>query len=185
MKDYEQARVAFGELMIKRGLRAECRFVPLSQSRNATSGWQSLNWKCDIYRHERAILSDIDYGQGSAHCPAYKATWETENVKRRAIGIECESGKVASGRFGRGGEPFATGRAIAPPDSVDVIASLVMDSGGIDYSGFDEWAADFGYDPDSRAGFAIYETCLRHGLALRAAIGDSDLCALRDLAHHL
>lgn len=100
---------------------------------------------------------------------------------------ECESGfAMRYSQWGRGsfetigGRPGSSAK-LAPikPDSCDVMASLVLDSSVLDSAGFEDWAAEFGYDTDSRSAEAIYRACLEHALALRAAIGDSGLEALK------
>lgn len=57
--------------------------------------------------------------------------------------------------------PFYTGPAIQnEPSAADVIACLLMDVEGIKSSGgFEEWARDLGYDPDSRRAKGIYNAC--------------------------
>jgi hypothetical protein len=64
------------------------------------------------------------------------------------------------------------------PDPVDVIWSLTRDSDALDYPTFEEWAASFGYDPDSRSGEAIYRQCLEIALKMRGSIGEAGLSEL-------
>lgn len=57
-----------------------------------------------------------------------------------------------------------------PPRAVDVVESLFMDaSGGAEP--FEEWASDYGIDPDSRKGYAAWEACRATSLALRELYG--------------
>lgn len=187
MQDYEIAARDFAELVEKLELTADCAFVPFSHSRNAGESMPSLNWRCTIKRAGRPItgLESVDYMQGSGHCPAYKAGAKRFPVKgdlRRAIALECESGKRAKPDFG--GNPYATG-AITPPTAADIIESLARDSDVLEYARFEDWAADLGFDPDSRKGETIYRTCLAQALALRAAVGNGELEALRGLAQEM
>lgn len=66
------------------------------------------------------------------------------------------------------------------PDALDVIYSLVMDSSVLDAGGFENWAADYSYDTDSRSAESTYRACLDIALKMRGAIGESGLETLRD-----
>jgi hypothetical protein len=72
------------------------------------------------------------------------------------------------------------GEAIMP-DSLSVLFSLTMDSSVLDSCGFEEWASDVGYDPDSRNAESIYRACLEIALKMRAAMGDSGMKTLGDI----
>lgn len=176
------------------GLTIKADFVPFSQSRNATrktgedatQDKRSLNWKVTLLKGEREILT-TDYGAGIGHCPAYKnpafkSTVHARNMstdQTTAIALEIEQGYAA--KVAPWGLMVDKTRPLLP-NTADVIHSLVLDGGAIDYPTYEEWAADFGYDPDSRKGEAIYRQCLAIGLKLRAVLGDVDLTKLREAA---
>jgi len=187
--DYQEAGKALAALCAELGLSVKCAFVPFSQSRNAGEKMPSLNWKATIKRNGRDVLT-CDYMQGSGHCPAYKLSkaapkqdscWPRrfDQIKRDAIAMECEKGRIHL--IGFGGHIVPKG-ALPAPDVADIVSSLACDSDVIDYATFEQWAPDLGYDPDSRKGEAIYRECLSHALALRAAIGDEKLNEIRQLA---
>lgn len=102
---------------------------------------------------------------------------------------ECESGvKMRLERWGTipGFEPDTArtpegGRRRVPvePNPVDVLYSLVMDSDVLDTGGFEDWAANFGYDTDSRQAESIYRACLELALKMRAAFGSDGMAALQ------
>lgn len=181
--DYEIARENVNRMAHELGLDIKAQFVPFSQSRNAKpragqdKPWQSLNWRIKLERNGQPVL-ETDYGQGVAYCPASKAPasrfdkWQLS----RAIAIEIETGKIARVM---GDSPFATAKAIPAPEIADVLHSLALDSSVLDFAGFADWAADYGYDTDSRSAESTYRLCLDYALALRAAIGDSALAKLR------
>lgn len=186
LADYEIAARDFGALCADLALTVRCKFVPFSASRNVGEARPSLNWRCTVTRDGKPIrgLESVDYMQGNGHCPASKAGLKRYPIKadlQRAIALECETGHRAAPSH-IGSTPYRTSAKVAPPTAVDVISSLCRDSDVIDYSSFEDWAADFGFDPDSRKGEAIYRACLAHALALRAAIGEDNLAKLRDLA---
>lgn len=188
LKDYEIAARDFAAMLADMGVTVECSFVPFSASRNKDEPRPSLNWRCRVLRNGKAVtgLESVDYGQGSGHCPAYKAGAKRYPVKadlQRAIAIECETGRRAMPSMSRG--PYATSATISAPTAADIISALCRDADVLDYARFEDWASDLGFDPDSRKGEAIYRQCLAYGLALRAAIGNDKLQALRELANEM
>lgn len=176
--DYKEAAAELARRAEALGLSIDCAFVPFSQSRNAKEKWQSLNWRVTLKRNGRDIL-ETDYSQGIAHCPAYSI--KGKYGQANAIAIEIEKGRIAKKAFGDG-RYFESRKPIAPPSLADVLSSLCMDSDVLNYANFEQWAKNFGYDPDSRKGEAIYRQCLEIALTLRAAIGDADLSELCQLA---
>lgn len=175
----------------KHGLGIACEFVPLSQSRNAGpcpfnggKPWRGLNWRVCLMRNATRISAPFDYSQGEGHCPAYKAGASRFKIKaylNQAIGIECQGGRIAAPGWSDG-PPRATAKDIAPPSLPDVLASLAMDAGAIDYPDFPSWAADLDMDSDSRSAESAYRACLETGLLLRSILGDAGLEELRDAA---
>jgi hypothetical protein len=151
------------------GLTIESTFVPWSQSRRAGEKHPSLNWKVRLL-HNGKLVAETDYSAGCGHCPSYQygdnSVNHWEEVRR-----ECETGK----------SNFKTvwGYSILL-DTTDVIYSLVMDSDALNYPTYEEWASEFGYDPDSRKGEAIYRQCLEIALKLRSAIGEDGLKRLNE-----
>lgn len=110
---------------------------------------------------------------------------------------ECESGVAMEYEAAVGYVPFAGMAAFKPklerkegqsgatkspiqPDPVNVIWCLQCDAGVIDYGTFEQWAADFGYDADSRSAEATYRACLETALKLRAGIGEEGLRQLQE-----
>lgn len=82
--------------------------------------------------------------------------------------------------------PFWMGAAHGKtrPTAVEVMDCLCADAAGIENAtGFEDWAADLGYDPDSRRAEAIYKQCGELADELRAFLrGDFEtfLWAERD-----
>lgn len=71
------------------------------------------------------------------------------------------------------------------PTAADVLSSLLLDAAVEDYSSFEDWAADLGYDPDSRKAARTYRGCLKMAPRVRAFCGNDDrvLSELRDAEH--
>lgn len=180
--DYKEAAAELARRVSVLGFTMTTAFVPFSKSRNAGAKSPSLNWRCTIPLGLSGALV-CDYMQGAGYAPAAKAgkRWENKTQQEKAIAIECESGRRAYHHHALG-TVYAGASDIPAPPIADVIASLARDSDALDYANFEQWAGEFGYDPDSRSAEATYRLCLSHALALRAAIGDEQLSELRQLA---
>lgn len=154
------------------------KFVPCSQSRNAGEKMPSLNWKITLQCRGRDLFT-VDYNAGMGHAPSYK-NWKSGGsaLQHDAIVFECENGRPA--RIAPGGTVYADARQTILPDTIDVIYSLVSDADAIEYPSFEDWASNFGYEPDSRKAEKIYRQCLEIGLALRSALGEANLLKLRE-----
>jgi hypothetical protein len=166
------------------GLTMESTFVPYSQSENSKGNgpdgkpWESLNWRVTLKRDGRDILT-TSYSQGTGYCPADKRKWDTKPDKAKAIALEIETGKMATRSVALSGRPVATQRPIPGPSIGEVMQSLVRDADALHSAGFDDWAADYGYDTDSRKAESIYRACLEIGQKLRAGLGQALLDELR------
>lgn len=182
------------------GIVMHAVFVPFSQSRNAhgdAPGFKSvdgkprlcLNWKVSF----RKVLSHggarefltTDYSQGSGHAPAAKYpkghfmhSGLRESVAREiAVQHECETGRQAR-FFSHSGTPVS-GKPIPAPTIGEVMQALARDADVLDAGGFEAWASDLGYDPDSRTAESIYRACLEIALSLRANLGEHLLAEIR------
>lgn len=161
------------------GISISAEFVPFSQSRNKGEPRRSLNWRATISHNGRAILT-TDYSAGEGHCPAYnlsvkQAGGRNSLMRDEMLAYECEHGRVYRIAFS------GFGPKIAPP-LADILASLMMESDVLDFGGFEDWASNFAFDPDSRSAETIYRACLEIGLKLRMALGDTNLAKLRKIA---
>ena len=68
--------------------------------------------------------------------------------------------------------PFSMGPAHShEPEAAEVLECLLSDASGADED-FENWAADLGYDPDSRKAERIYKTVQRQTLKLSRLLGD-------------
>jgi hypothetical protein len=176
--------------LLRHSIAIESEFVPFSKSRNKDNKDDkgrtrlSLNWKVTLLVNARVVLT-TDYGAGAGHCPSYgtKAPasypgsalgWQQEAARH-----ECETGQKAV-CYGVVLGFKRTSGAIEP-NTHNVLHSLCLDAGAIDYATFEEWASDMGYDPDSRSGEKAYRACLEIGLKMRNGLGDAQFRALREI----
>lgn len=178
------------------GLSVRSKFVPFSQSRNAKADAmpteRTLNWKVTLVRRivrgdGKARFVDVletDYQAGIGHCPSYRQGMRWTLHNSALIEAETETGfEHKPSQYEQRVSPVMVrpSRAIKP-EPLGVIASLMLDCDVLDHASFEDWAGEFGYDPDSRNAEAIYQTCLAHALRINNALAHDDFRALRDAA---
>lgn len=178
------------------GIALEIAFVPFSQSRHKGDVWEAGNgqWKAGLPRHcfnwrvtwkrnGREFLSH-DYSSGVAISPNYGKKvphmWNgsARDWPYRLAEFETESGFAARG-FTMGSVLSADRKRPILPKIGDVIHSVITDSSVLDAGGFDSWAQDLGFDPDSRKAEAIYRECMETATKLQSAIGPAAMAELR------
>lgn len=120
-----------------------------------------LRWRISVRRNGREFHA-TDYSAGCAHAPEYAKS----KAVTAAVVAECETGTV----YGRG-------LRVPPPDVADVVHCLLMDASGTDER-FEDWAANYGYDPDSRKAEAAFNSCRETAAALRRTFTAEELAAL-------
>jgi len=69
---------------------------------------------------------------------------------------------------------YSMGMALCHEPKVDdVLDCLASDCSGVENArDFEDWAADYGYDPDSRTAEKIFKTCKLQSVKLRRLFGD-------------
>lgn len=159
------------------GITYTADFVPFSKSRNAKKatkpGDYSLNWKVTIRKNGRSLCTD--YMQGIGHIPGKAASaYRLSIAEFERIKSVCESGK-----YGREADSFLK-HPLPLPDVCDVMHCLVLDAEVLEYARFEEWAENFGYEPDSRKAEQTYRDCMAIALQLRSIIGDAGIQAVRE-----
>ena len=170
------------------GITVESVFVPWSVSRSAKKrpgpGDYNLNWEVTVRKDGRHVLT-TEYTAGQGHCPAYNAKISTyahqcspKEAKRQMIIAECEKGFACKWAPWHG--PTAIKAKPILPGDDSVMYSLLMDSSVLDYGSFEDWASEYGFDPDSRKAEAAYRECLEIALKLRNALGEALLAHLRE-----
>lgn len=167
-------------VLAKHNLTVESVFIPWSQSRNKHEKMPSLNWRVTLKQNGREIIT-TDYSAGCAHAPSYKYNTADKYIRNKMIAAECEQGGEA--RHMSTSDWVAvpqSKKGTLKPDSLDVIYSLLIDSEVLDYATFEDWAACFGYDTDSRKDEQVYNACLKIALQFRR-IGESAIAELRDV----
>lgn len=170
-------------------------FIPQSASRNADDKRPSLNWSVTIAPNAgkgtftRQLTTD--YMQGIAHAPDYVQSWNSDGNQNAYYRNVAETGKYnkklkkfSTGKidwYGSYNHGYAPKLTLPKPLLRDVLYSLVLDSDVIQYATFEDWAAEFGYETDSRKAEKTYTDCLAIALKLRALIGEKAIADLREL----
>lgn len=159
------------------GLTYTAKFISFIQSRNKAEKNPSLNWIITISKGDQKI--ETDYMQGIGHLPKYDNRRSNNSAYNRYLAHCAETGtydklyNIDTGYFSH------TTTKIPVPELIDVLYSLAMDSDALNYSTFDDWASEFGWDVDSRQAEKIYQACLKIALSLRNMIGDEKMKALQ------
>lgn len=179
----EEQENTLDQVLQDAGLTLEATFVPWEQSRNKHEKEHSLNWLITLVKKDGQRMT-VDYMQGIAHVPGYQFHGRTPYDQRenhRLCRKSCRTGKTyrhpKNGHYNN--HCNWTTDTIPPPKIKDVMYSLISDASVLDYRTYEEWASDFGYDPDSRSGEKAYQLCLQQSLSLKALIGWSMIEALR------
>jgi hypothetical protein len=162
------------------GIAIDFKFVPASTFENDPWRSQALNWMCIVRVGDRVVLGTT-YSQGKAHTPANKKDWGGDHTyKEKAMDLEIETGLIAMSSQDKG--PILSHIPVPPPSVADVMASLCMDSDVMNYSSFEDWASNLGYDTDSIKARDIYNLTLANSLRLNAAFGAGQISVWRDMA---
>ena len=134
------------------GVEYSAMFIPQSRSRNAADKDKSINWLVTL-KNDRAVLN-TDYSQGIGHIPHIP-----KDVRPRTNDhYHCEHEAAEKGRYyPKQLNSFMGSRPIPAPSVADVVHSLLLDSSVLDHDSYESWAAECGYDEDSREGERIYQ----------------------------
>lgn len=160
------AKVALAQTVAEAGAEFFADFVPMSKSRNAGEKTLTINWRVGFRFVDKWQRGSVvfDYQQEIGHLPAvYRDTKKVGSPNSlHRVGLErqaVENGKVP-------GWP-----SVVTPTLADVMWSLAMDADVRDYPTFEEWAAETGYDEDSRKAERIYKAAMEQTQRLGCFFG--------------
>lgn len=139
--------------------------------------WPSIGYNLELWRADRVIWSG-PYFLGIGHVMPV--------IPGRFYGYLSDQERGVAERFGKVVAGVAAKLAKAQkvtPKLEDVLHSLLSDgSAYFDAQRFEDWAADLGYDPDSRKAEATWRACDETGRALARAFTPDELAGLREWA---
>lgn len=157
------------------GIDYTAEFVPHSKSRNADTD-RCLNWRVTLSKNGHNLTTD--YMQGIGHIPGYPSMLRMTLDVDAAVSKACETGQYAPWLGNKSPSRFGYLKKPLPaPTLTDVLYCLVLDAEAIEHPTFEDWAAEFDYDTDSRKAESTYRTCLETALKLRHIV---DLDAARE-----
>ena len=164
------------------GLIIQSTFVPRSQSRNKAEEDPSLNWLVTLSKGKKAMT--IEYMKGMGHIPGYRQTWGKlsydQQRQQDSYKLTCETGKLY--RLMVNMDIYLpTDKRVPDPTLEEVLYCVALDSAVLNYSSYEEWAHEFGYEEDSRKGEQTYQACIKQALQLKALIGMPAIEQLREL----
>lgn len=160
------------------GITYSADFVPLSQSGRAGQfGNRSLNWRATFSNGRRTFTTLFTQGVGFIPPEVFHPGNRHSILNDEQEARICETGKWSRNAF----KAAVSKTDLNPPTAANVLFCLIDDIQVLDYTNYEEWASDFGYDPDSRTGEATYRTTLANTLELRALFGDDLLRRLEDI----
>lgn len=151
------------DILSELGVTAEAKFVPGGLNGNLRSETPTINWIVRVLRHGREI-AQVPFSQGYAFAPEFAKT------KRLTIAVvrECETGVR-----------YNSTRPLDDPPLDDVFYALLQDAHGSDAT-FEDWAEEFGLNPDSRKAEAAWKQCREIAAALRRSFTADELARLYD-----
>lgn len=141
-----------------------------------------LQWSVTIFFKGKLLIT-TPYSAGIAHIPGH------EHLRHHGRGLTIHdydivkrivtSGEGALVKYGANVKHSLHSNPIMPKlDSV--MYCLISDADVINYASYEDWAANFGYDEDSRKGEKIYKDCLASALQLRSVLGDAKIAELQE-----
>lgn len=143
------------------GITTSAVFVP----HKTRAGEQPhLRWSVSVRRNGEEFHR-VDYSQGAAFAPSY--TQKFGPGLTVAVVRECETGYTERGT------------PVKQPKTADVVHCLLMDASGTE-GGFESWAADLGYDSDSRGAERIYNACRAVSVVLNRTFTADELAQLQE-----
>ena len=117
-----------------------------------------LKWRCDLLQNDEIVI-ETPYSAGilAGSTVENKSLHPPMNLRTFQKLAEMYAGGPGAPRFER-----------KTPLVIDVLYSLALDAGAVDMC-WEDFADEYGLNPDSMADRETYLQCVKTGLALRAA----------------
>ena len=179
--DYNEIRAAVDDFLRDAGVAVAVDYVTPDKRDNYDDWGQDrwLEWRVTLSAGKsRAVFG---YRAGEGHCPAYKLPVAVAGNRNSIMRDEMIQAEIDSGKTFQPGKDFnkATGPAILP-DLAGVLHCLVSDADAYNMR-FEDWAGDYGYDPDSRRAEKVYRACVDCAEKLHRIFSAAQLDTLRDI----
>lgn len=184
----DDVKTQIAELLTQSQITATFKYVPSDYdakgefpSRYPEASWNALHWRVTFTSPRGAFTTD--YKQGLGHLPP-----EVYPRNMRSISINQDAAlkrTLATGKLCHIRQSTDYAKPIPTPDPVDVLGCLFMDAGAAEYSSFEDWAQDFGSNPDSIKALNAYNACRNTALDLFRVLGSALVEKIKPLAQEL
>lgn len=108
--------------------------------------------------------------------PRFKDGRVDEYLRKQAEHLEAEMGVYPE----RMGYYYSGNKKLPPPTPDAILYALISDADVLNYSDFEDWAENFGYDSDSIKALKVYQDCLASALKLNACLGAGTIKQLQE-----
>ena len=157
-------------LLTQYGITYTAQFVPQSLSRHSAEKTRTLNWRVTLTNKDKQSMA-IDYMQGVGHIP--QSSTKLSPSERSAN----EWAASEEGRYQVSRTSWMMKKLLIPA-AADICHCLVMDDPQSEC--FEDWAATFGYDVDSRKAEETYHACVKQTRDARRVLGAKLLAELAE-----
>lgn len=169
------------EFIAKHAIAMSCVALPSRTDRVARQSEQDKKWDREAGHY---LLTFTGAGSKTDFATPYSVgvgiidAWMQEKNLSAIAGFAAEA--VRAGLKGNRSvwaqDALAAARAKARlryvPDAASVLDNCASDAWGVENArSFEDWASEYGYDPDSRSVEAVYQACQRQAQALRSWLG--------------
>lgn len=163
--DYEVAREDMARMLDDLGVQMAAEFIPTPPPAPTP---QDFRFTITLTRGRMSFTTS--YRMGSGHVQYDGREW----IRR----LDLE----ACLRYGKGRLRGFRYSVFAPvPALVDVMYALFLDASNTDLP-LEEWAVDYGYDPDSRTAERTYNACTETAKNLRRMFSPTEYATLDELS---
>lgn len=139
-----------------------------------SDGWQCIRyWVTLAYKGKTVLQTEYSLGIGHVKLQKHVLWWSLTEEERGFL--EAWQGKPNANFQNKELQARIAGKLAkaqkVTPSLESVVHSLLLD--GQPYfnnESFEEWAANFGYDTDSRKAESTYRTCMEIGRKIKAAV---------------
>lgn len=188
--DYEVAQKEAEELFNALGIAATCSDPqPGTEQRKGSEPWHHLFFVLSFVRGAVAISAEWRAGLG---LPKWERATDAQirgafgwsslsddlTGKRPGGQVLRMAGRTAEGRAGLAKLAKLLGYAPAP---WEVLTGVCRDGQAL-YQTFEDWAADYGYDSDSREAERVYNGCCEAGRKALRLVGRENMDKFAELA---
>jgi hypothetical protein len=177
-------------LLAKHGITYSYRFVPHSQSSNSAAETLTLNWIVTVTNGKTTYETEFHKGIGHLRYE-WNSPYVVMNAQQRSA---TQAALKEASETGRSADIHLEGRGVVvngdlpfpDPTFDEVLWCLVQDAGARHFGSFEAWAAEHGYDSDSRKAEAVLRACMECAQALlKLVAGEAELERLTGLVDEI